>query len=561
MDAHYWQRFWQARASRRRLLRGVVAVSAAGGGLALLGCGGDGEDGQQEPEAGAQPAEQPRSGDELHFAVADAPPSFDGHRETTFAMLHPLAPHYSTLLRFDQDDFPKIAGDLAESWSTPDAQTVILKLRNGVLFHDGSLLTPRDVQATFERIINPPAGVASARRASFAAVDRIEVPDSSTITFKLKQPSASFMTNLASPWNFIYKAETLAQDARWPERNVMGTGPFRFVEYVPGSHWVARRHEDYFIKGRPYIDGYRGIIVRDTAARVNAVRSGQALIEFRGFSPEERDTLQRAIGDRLTVQTSPWTTSLSLVFNTEKRPFNDTRVRRALSLALDRWGGSPVLSRISVMGPVGGAIRPGSEFATPEKDLVKLADFGKDVKAAQQEARQLLKAAGAEGATFTLKNRNIKEPYEAGAVFVIDQWRQVGLTVAHEPLESGAWLNDLRAGNYDASVDFASDFIDEPDIQLQKFVSAGENNPINYGRYTDRSLDDLYERQARTTDQQQRLSLVRQFEKRVLDEQAYQFHILWWQRIVPHWQRMRGWKITPSHYVNQDLRDVWLAQA
>ena len=69
------------------------------------------------------------------------------------------------------------------------------------------------------------------------------------------------------------------------------------------------------------------------------------------------------------------------------------------------------------------------------------------------------------------------------------------------------------------------------------------------------------DRQGRTTDLQQRLSLIREFEKRVLDEQAYQFHILWWERIVPHWKRVQGWKITPNHYVNQDLRDVWLAPA
>jgi peptide/nickel transport system substrate-binding protein len=73
-------------------------------------------------------------------------------------------------------------------------------------------------------------------------------------------------------------------------------------------------------------------------------------------------------------------------------------------------------------------------------------------------------------------------------------------------------------------------------------------------------LDDLYEKQARTTDPKERSKVIRQFEKRVLDEKAYQFHVLWWQRIVPHSAKVKGWKITPSHYVNQDLRDVWIAQ-
>jgi peptide/nickel transport system substrate-binding protein len=551
----YWEGFWRRRLSRRQTIRGLTMTGAAIGAAAILGCGGDEEEEASRTETDG---EQPQAGGELNFAVADAPPSFDGHRETTFAMLHPLAPHYSTLLRFDQDDFPKVVGDVAESWSTPDPLTATFKLRDGIRFHDGSPLTSKDVQVTYERIKSPPSGVASARQASYSVIDRIETPDASTITFRLKQPSASILTNLASPWNFIYKAELLTQDARWPEKNVMGTGPFKFVDYVPGSHWVAKRNEDYFLEGRPYLDGYTSIIIRDTAARVNAVRSGQALIEFRGFSPEERETLQRALGEQLMVQESPWTTNLTITFNTEKKPFADARVRRALSFALDRWGGSGVLSRISVMGPVGGMFRPGSEFATPEKDLAKLAGFGKDAKAGQQEARQLLKAAGVENASFTLKNRNIKEPYEAAAIFAIDQWRQVGINATHEPMESAAWLNDLRVGNYEVSVDFSSDFIDEPDIQLLKFTSASAS-PINYGRYNDATLDDLYDRQARTTDTQQRLSLLRQFEKRAIDEEAWQFHILWWQRIVPHWRRVRGWKITSSHYLNQDLRDVWLA--
>ncbi len=555
-DNGYWQRFWLQRSGRRRVLRGMGIAGAGVAATVMVGCGGGDDDKEGATTGDTKTEEEARPGDELNFAVADPPPSFDGHRETTFAMLHPLAPQYSTILKFDQNDFPKILGDLAESWTQPDAQTVTFKLRQGVKFHDGSAMTAKDVQVSYERIINPPTGVASARKASYAVVDRIEASDANTLTFKLKQPSASILSNLASPWNFIYKADQLAADARSPEKTVMGTGPFKFVEYVPGSHWVAKKFEEYFIKGRPYLDGYRAIIIRDTAARVNAVRSGQALIEFRGFSPEDRDTLTRALGDKLKVQDSPWTCNTTIVANSEKKPFNDERVRRALSLALDRWGGSEHLGKISIAKPVGGVLRPGYSLATPESELVKLAGFSKDAKAPQQQARDLLKAAGAENASFVLKNRNIKDPYEPAAIFCIDQWRQVGLSVTHEPVDS--WLNDLRVGNYDVAIDFAADFLDEPDVQLFKFVSA-TNNPVNYGRFNDKTLDDLYDRQSRTTDVQQRTSLIRQFEKRLLDEQAYQFHVLWWQRIIPHSTRVRGWKITPNHYVNQDLRDVWLA--
>jgi peptide/nickel transport system substrate-binding protein len=505
--------------------------------------------------------EKPRHGGEMVFAVGETPPSFDGHRETTFAMLHPLAPHYSTLLRFDPQNYPKIIGDIAESWTvSKDGLTYNFKIRKAIKFHDGSPLTAKDVKASYEKIIFPPEGVASARKASYAAVDKIETPDTLTVVFRLKHPSASFLANLASPWNFIYSAEKLRQDPRWYEKNVMGSGPFIFVEYVPGSHWVGKKNPNYYMKDRPYLDGYKAIFIRDTAPRVAAVRSGQALIEFRGFNPAARDDIVKALGNKVIVQESPWTCNLTVTINNEKKPFDDIRVRRALTLAIDRYEASKALSKISLMKYVGGLFRPGAEFATHEAELSKLAGFGKNIDVARKEARRLLKEAGVpEGFSFTLKNRNVKEPYEATGVFVIDQWRQIGINVTHVPQEGGPYFSDFRQGNYETGIDFACDFMDEPDLQLQKFLSS-DKSPINYARYKDSVLDDLYEKQSNTTNAKERLKFLRQFEKRVLDEKVYQFHVLWWQRIIPHWTKVKGWKITPNHYVNQDLRDVWLSE-
>jgi peptide/nickel transport system substrate-binding protein len=505
-------------------------------------------------------AENPRPGGELVFAVGGTPPSYDGHRETTFAMLHPIAPHYSTLLRFDPQNYPKIVGDVAESWAiSKDALTYTFKLRRGIKFHEGSELTSKDVKATYDKIVFPPEGVVSARQASYELVKKIEAPDPYTVVFQLKHLSASFLANLASPWNFIYKADILAKDPRWYEKNIMGTGPFTFVEYVAGSHWVGKKNPNYFVKGRPYLDGYKAVIIRDTAPRVASVRSGQTLVEFRGFNPAARDDIVKSGGNKIVVQETPWACNILVTINNEKKFFNDVRVRRALSLAIDRWGASQALSKISVMKYVGGLLRPGSNFATPEAELTKLAGFGKNAATARKEARRLLKEAGVpEGFTFTLKNRNVKEPYEIAGVYVIDQWRQVGLNVNHVQQEEGPYFNDFRQGNFDTGIDFQCDFMDEPDLQLFRFVSS-DKSPINYSRYNDSALDELYEKQSRETDPKGRLKLLRQFEKHVLDDKAYQFDLLWWQRIVPHSSRLKGWKITPSHYVNQDLRDVWLA--
>jgi len=89
---------------------------------------------------------------------------------------------------------------------------------------------------------------------------------------------------------------------------------------------------------------------------------------------------------------------------------------------------------------------------------------------------------------------------------------------------------------------------------------SSDKSPINYARYKDSTIDELYERQSRMLDIKDRLPLLRQIERRVFADQTYQFPVLWWQRIVPHNQRLKGWKIGPSHYVNQDLGEVWLGQ-
>src|SRR5207248_10958055 len=106
--------------------------------------------------------DKPRSGGELIFLVPSEPPSYDGHKEGTFGVVHPLAPHYNTLLRVDPFDRTgaRVVPDLAESWTiSPDGLTYTLKLRAGVRFHDGSVMTSRDVKASYDKIIAPPTGV------------------------------------------------------------------------------------------------------------------------------------------------------------------------------------------------------------------------------------------------------------------------------------------------------------------------------------------------------------------------------------------------------------------
>ena len=204
-------------------------------------------------------------------------------------------------------------------------------------------------------------------------------------------------------------------------------------------------------------------------------------------------------------------------------------------------------------------MRPGGPFAMPESEPEKVPGYWRDIDQSRTEARRLLRKAGVpDGFSFVLKSRQL-EPHISAGVYLIDQWRQVGLKVEHHILETGPWTQDLRTGNYEVISDFMGEFLEDPDLLLLKYMSS-DKNPLNYGGYTDRVLDDLYDRQSREPDTEKRKQLVWEFERRLLSEQVYLIQLLWRQRIIIHWAKFKGWKITPSPYPGQDLVDVWLAE-
>src|SRR5439155_1031567 len=279
-----------------------------------------------------------------------------------------------------------------------------ITLRTDVKFHDGSVMTSEDVVATYNKIIFPPTGVLSPRAGAYAAVESISAPAKDKVQFKLKYPSASFGTNLASPWNFIYSAAKLKTDIHWYEKNVDGTGPFTYVSNTKGQDWVGKKNPDYFAKDKsgvqlPYLDGYKAIIITDA-------------------------------------------------------------------------------------------------------------------KANKDKAKQLLADAGVPNLTFKFLNRNITTPYEPVAVFVLDQWKQVGINATHDVKETSAYQADLRAGNFDVALDFNCDFLDEPDLQLAKFWSAsGLGKGLNFAYYDDADLDKKIDAQSRETDPAKRLAVVADIDK------------------------------------------------
>lgn len=505
----------------------------------------------------ARPAGQPRSGGELIFTVNADPPSWDIHQESTWAVLYPTQGHYNLLVRFSQNEYPKIVPEVAESWETSgDGLTYTFKIRDGITFHDGSALTSRDVKATYDRIIFPPKGIRAPRKALYSSVQSVETPDPRTVEFTLKYASASFLLNMASPWNHIYKADILDQDQHYYEKNVMGTGPFTFVEYVPGSHWIGKKNPNFWRKDRPYLDSFRAVFITDDAARVAAIRGERSFIDLRTINPSAADDLRRAMGDRVVIDQMPLLSGETAEINTLRKPFDDARVRRALTLAVDRWAGADALSEVTYFKGVGMSMRPGSTWAVPDDQLKTVAGYGADIEASRTEAKRLLQEAGVgSGFSFTLLDRNV-EPFTTMGVFLIDQWRRIGLNVDHQVMETGPYTEAQRSGNYDVYVGAIGDFADDPDQQLARSISK-DRSPGNYGGYIDRQLDDLFDRQSKELDPAKRKQLAFEFDRRLYDEMAYKLMGLWQQRIVARLAKVQGWKITPSYYIN-DITDIWL---
>jgi peptide/nickel transport system substrate-binding protein len=466
-----------------------------------------------------------------------------------------LSPHYSNLLRIDLANYPKVVGDLAQSWTvSPDATLYTFRLNANVRFHDGSPFSADDVKATYDRLRNPPQGVISVRQGLVADIDAIDTPDPLTVVFRLKRANRALLYAFANPFNCIYSAAKLKENASFPVRNVMGTGPFKFTEHVAGAHWKGERFKDYFKPGRPYLDGFHAVFTQGPAL-INALQGGQIMADFRSVTAVDRDRLVGALGNKITVQESPWLNALLVTFNTKKKPFDDARVRRALSLAIDRWKAAEVLPRSTIMRYAGGYVRPGYELAAREEDLVKMPGFSKDIEASRAEARRLLAEAGVANLKIRLTNRTIANLFTGGGVYVIDQWRQIGVETEHIQANDVLYNNALNEGTFDVALSFQGDSVDEPTYQLTRYLSVDLSS--NQGKYIDRELDRLFELQKDATDPKERYRLLRQFETHMLTE-AYNVPLLWWQRIVVMSAKVKGWQMSPSHLIGQDLEQVWL---
>src|SRR5438105_6714368 len=174
----------------------------------------------------ANAAETPKRGGTLTYVIpADAPPTFDGHRETTYATIHSVAPFYSVLVRINPDNpgsTTDFVCDLCTEMPKPtdDGKTYTFKIRQGVKFHNGDPLTAEDIAKSLQMITFPPEGILSPRSSDFEMIDKIEATDPQTVVIRLKFATSAFLPALSDPYAFIYQKKVLEKDPHWYETNI-----------------------------------------------------------------------------------------------------------------------------------------------------------------------------------------------------------------------------------------------------------------------------------------------------------------------------------------------------
>jgi len=518
-------------------------------------------------------ADTPKKGGVLNLIVGSKIPSYDGHAESTFGMIHPIRPFYSLLIRINPDNPQSptdFVCDLCEGKVDPagdpgtGGKQFTYNIRKGVKFHDGTPLTARDVAASFNKIVFPPEGVRSTRKAFFKMIKSIEATDDHTVVFKLNYPSGAFLGAIGTPFNFIYAEKDMNRKdpegkdplygMKWNQKNVNGTGAFSFVQHQPGAFVEGKKFDDYHHEGKPYLDGYKAISAPQMSKRVQAIRGDRAAIEFRGFPPKQRDALVDALGDGITVQTSDWNCGLMYTLNETHPKFKDARVRRALNLAVDRWSAEKTLSKVAIVKTAAGIVFPSHPLAANKAEIQQLEGFWPDIYKSRALAKKLLKEAGASNLEFTLNNRGVDQPYRYIATWLIGEWKKIGVKAKQAVVPTAQWLNAMRSGKFEASTDANCQSVINPLLDVSKHLPSAPNNR---SQYEDEVLEELYVKMNQAADPADQRKLMRQFEARIINN-AHSGMTLWWNKINPHRSYVKGWKIAPSHYLNQHLDQVWL---
>lgn len=467
--------------------------------LALTACGGNQEkpaSGEQPEQSSETPAEAPAQ--VLKYGTDAEPVGLDPHTISAAASIRIFRQIYDTLI--DVDAEMNFIPSLAESWEQPDDLTYIFKLREGVKFHNGREMTAEDVKYSFERVLNPET--AAIGKSYYESINTIEVVDTYTVKFTLKEPFAPFMTNLTSLYGAIVPKEVVEENGNLMQ-TACGTGPFMLKEWIPDNKVILEKNPDYFVEGEPKLDAIEYYVMTDESARVAALRTGSVdVIKL----PASSIPLIEGNADIniLEYQSNDYS---YVGFNLDLDKFKDVRVRQAISLAINR-------QEIIDLVYEGNAKITGF---VPEAMGRWAIDFEAEELYQQniEKAKQLMAEAGyADGFETTIAVGLLDDINATGEVLQ-KQLEQIGIKATIQNLESGqyvdAWKNrthEMMVGRNGAGTD--------PNRAVAFFFSS--TGSANVWGYSNPEVDELCNQGKVTVDEAEREAIYKEAQKLIVND-------------------------------------------
>jgi peptide/nickel transport system substrate-binding protein len=381
-------------------------------------------------------AQKPVYGGTLTIALAAEPSGLDPTTNPSAAIKRVV--HYNlleSLLKVDRNG--GVVPALAKTYTvSKDGKEYAFTLHPGIRFHDGKPCTAEDVKYSFERLLDPKT--AAPYRMYYESIESIQVVNPLTVRFKMKKVDSNFLFNVARGDAVIVSRQGIDKLKSAP----IGTGPFKLAEWKRGDSVTMVRNPDYYRKGIPYLDGVVFKFIPDPSAQLAALRAGDVDVIAYDLAPENAPALEKDPGFK--VLRGNTTTDVIMAMNHSRKPFNDLKVRQAITLAVDR--------RAVIQGAVAGYGTPIGSHMDPTNpyyvDLSGLYPYN------PEKARQLLAEAGyPHGFEAVLK---LPAPYayaRRSGEIIADQLSRVGIQLNLEVIQMGQWVDRVfKNADYDLTI-------------------------------------------------------------------------------------------------------------
>ncbi len=562
----YWRRrFTDQRVSRRTALRAAGAGAMAGGAIAVAGCGG----GSSNAPAAASPASTsssngpdllnsggtPRRGGRLNVAEAADFGTFDPHLGIVLASAY-FPRIYNGLLNQSATKPEFIYFDLASWLEMPDAQTFVFKIRPGVKVAPNDLGVPErdldaeDVRVNTERIKTTP----TANNYTFTRdyVDSVTV-SGDLVTMKTTRPYAWFLNRIGLFINTIAPRELLAGDLSRLGQHAAGAGPFRLTSLEPGQRAVFDRNPNYYRSDEatgmrlPFIDQIDLKLIFDRSASRTAFLSRQ----LHRYAPANA-TEAKGLSDRFVILREPNFSYIAFSMNCRQPPFDDARVRRAFSRAINRqpyidivYGGEAKADGV-VHWPVGAYALDPAELEQTYQPY--------DV----QEARRLVEQVGGIKVKLMYPAGTLLEEHDRHLPIFLGQMEDAGIKIEHDPQDLPTWIDNYSRINYQCSLAL-NQFYETPEIPLGFHTASG---PLGDGTYArglgDADIEAAVKKANEVLDLRERIEAVHAAQKVIYEKDPMILPLVSPYQFAAYWNNVHdipgGVGQTTSYFLNT----LWL---